>query len=128
MVASGSTSRYAAPLSATAGQLADSIRTLWAERALAWLKSQGGILSLSFLNSFGVGGPGAALTKDMPTEVFNRVGEISFGCYGRDRLGCFNVPGVLAATEPGAAPDRGRITVSRDNKLLQRPRQVSFGG
>jgi len=101
---------------------------LWAERALAWLKSQGGILSLSFLNSFGVGGPGAALTKDMPTEVFNRVGEISFGCYGRDRLGCFNVPGVLAAAEPGAAPDRGRITVSRDNKLLQRPRQVSFGG
>jgi hypothetical protein len=75
-----------------------------------------------------VGGPGAALTKDMPTEVFNRVGEISFGCYGRDRLGCFNVPGVLAAAEPGAAPDRGRITVSRDDKLLQRPRQVSFGG
>jgi len=70
-----STSRYAAPLSATAGQLADSIRTLWAERALAWLKSQGGILSLSFLNSFGVGGPGAAFTKDMPTEVFSRVGE-----------------------------------------------------
>ena len=66
-----STSRYAAPLSATAGQLADSIRTLWAERALAWLKSQGGILSLSFLNSFGVGGPG----KYMPTEVFSRVGE-----------------------------------------------------
>jgi hypothetical protein len=46
---------------------------------------------------------------------------------GRDRLGCFNVPGVSAAAEPGAAPDRGRITVSRDNKLLQRPRQVSFG-
>jgi hypothetical protein len=42
---------------------------------LAWLKSQGGILSLSFLNSFGVGGPGAAFTKDMPTEVFSRVGE-----------------------------------------------------
>jgi hypothetical protein len=45
----------------------------------------------------------------------------------RDRLDCFNVPGVPAAAEPGAAPDRGRITVSRDNKLLQRPRQVSFG-
>jgi hypothetical protein len=57
------------------GQLADSIRTLWAERALAWLKSQGGRLSLAFLNSFGVGGPGAAFTKDMPTEVFSRVGE-----------------------------------------------------
>ena len=70
-----STARSAAPLCATAGQLADSIRTLWAERALAWLKSQGGILSLSFLNSFGVGGPGAAFTKDMPTEVFSRVGE-----------------------------------------------------
>src|SRR5467141_4027733 len=46
---------------------------------------------------------------------------------GRDRLGCFNVRGVLAAAEPGAAPDRGRIAISRDNKLLQRPRQVSFG-
>jgi hypothetical protein len=70
-----STSRYAAPLSATAGRLADSIRTLWAERALAWLKGQEGIRSLSFLNSFGVGGPGAAFTKDMPTKVFSRVGE-----------------------------------------------------
>src|SRR2546428_13870150 len=46
---------------------------------------------------------------------------------GRDRLGCLNVPGVLAAAEPGAEPDRGRISVSRDNKLLHRPRQVSFG-
>ena len=44
-------------------------------RAAAWLKSQGGIVSLSFLNSFGVGEPGAAFTKDMPTEVFSRVGE-----------------------------------------------------
>src|SRR5437773_12490789 len=43
---------------------------------------------------------------------------------GRDRLGCFNVPGVLAAAEPGAAPDRGRMTLSRDNKLLQRAWQV----
>ena len=42
---------------------------------MAWLKSQGGILSLSFLNSFGIGGPGPAFTKDMPTEVFSRVGE-----------------------------------------------------
>jgi hypothetical protein len=45
------------------------------ERALAWLKSQGDILSASFLNSFGVGGPGALFTKDMPTEVFSRIGE-----------------------------------------------------
>jgi hypothetical protein len=90
------------------------------------IKSQGGILSLSFLNSFGVGGPGAAFTKDMPTDVFSRVGENLIRLMGQDRLGCFNVPGVLAAAEPGAAPDRDRIAVSRD-KLLQRPRQVSFG-
>ena len=31
-----------------------------------------------------------------------------------------------SAAEPGAALDRGRITVSRDIKLLQRPRQVSL--
>ena len=29
----------------------------------------------SFLNSFGVGGLGAAFTKDTPTEVFSRIGE-----------------------------------------------------
>ena len=64
----------------------------------------------------------------MPTEVFSRVGaEFHSVVMGRDRLGFFNVPGVLAAAEPGAAPDRGRMTVSRDNKLLQQPRQVSFG-
>ena len=32
----------------------------------------------------------------------------------------------MDGAEPGAAPDRGRITVSRDIKLLQRPRQVSM--
>ena len=51
------------------------------------------LLSLSFLNSFGVGGPRAAFTKDMPTEVFSRVGaEFHSVVMGRDRLGCFNVP------------------------------------
>lgn len=46
------------------------------ERALAWLKSQGEVLSASFLNSFGVGGPGTTFTKDLPTEVFARIGEL----------------------------------------------------
>lgn len=45
------------------------------ERALAWSKSQGEILSVSLLNSLGVGGPGAVFTKDLPTEVFSRIGE-----------------------------------------------------
>jgi len=91
-------------------------------------KAQGGILSLSFLNSFGVGGLGAAFTKDTPTEVFSRVGE-NFIRWLRGEIvwDASTSPVVLAAAEPGAAPDRGRITVSRDNKLLQRPRQVSFG-
>jgi hypothetical protein len=34
---------------------------------------------------------------------------------------------MSAAAEPIAAPDTGRITVLRDDKLLQRPRQVSYG-
>ena len=45
------------------------------ERALAGLKSHGDILPATFLNSFGVGGPGTTFTKDMPTEVFSRIGE-----------------------------------------------------
>jgi hypothetical protein len=49
------------------------------ERALEWLKSQGQMLPASLLNSFGVGGPGATFTKDVPTEVFTRVGESFIG-------------------------------------------------
>jgi hypothetical protein len=37
------------------------------------------------------------------------------------------LPGrAVVAAEPGAAPDRGRVTVLRDIKLLQRPRQMSL--
>ena len=73
-------------------------------------------------------GLGAAFTKDTPTEVFSRVGE-NFIRWLRGEIvwDASTSPVVLAAAEPGAAPDRGRITISRDNKLLQRPRQVSFG-
>jgi len=46
-----------------------------AERALAALRQQGGVLSAGWLNSLGLGGPGAAFTRDLPTEVFTRVGE-----------------------------------------------------
>jgi hypothetical protein len=45
------------------------------EKALAWLNSQGEMLTVSFLNSFGVGGPGPLFTKDVPTEVFSRIDE-----------------------------------------------------
>ena len=45
------------------------------ERALTWLNRQGDILPASFLNTFGIGGPGVSFTKDVPTEVFSRVGE-----------------------------------------------------
>jgi hypothetical protein len=45
------------------------------ELALSWLKRQGEVMPVSVLNSFGVGGPGASFTKDLPTELFTRVGE-----------------------------------------------------
>lgn len=45
------------------------------ERVLAWLKSQGEVLPVALLNSFGLGGPGACFTKDVPTQLFLRVGE-----------------------------------------------------
>jgi len=32
----------------------------------------------------------------------------------------------VVATEPDAAPDCGRVAVSRDIRLLRRPRQVSL--
>ncbi len=45
------------------------------ERVLAWLNSQGEVLSVSLLNSFAIGGPGAVFTNDVPTEVFSRIGD-----------------------------------------------------
>ena len=45
------------------------------KNALSWLNSQGGVLSVTLLNSFGLGGEGAEFTKDLPTEVFSRVGD-----------------------------------------------------
>jgi hypothetical protein len=49
------------------------------ERTLTWLRSQGKVLSSEFLNSFDAGGPGATFTRDVPTEVFTRVGEAFIG-------------------------------------------------
>jgi hypothetical protein len=47
-----------------------------AERALAGLRGRGDVLPSAWLNSLGLGGPGAAtFSRDWPTEVFTRVGE-----------------------------------------------------
>ena len=46
-----------------------------AERALARLRARGEVLPADWLNSLGLGGPGATFTRDLPTEVFTRVGE-----------------------------------------------------
>jgi hypothetical protein len=46
-----------------------------AGRALAWLRGQGEVLPAALLNSFGLGGPGATFTRDVPAEVFIRAGE-----------------------------------------------------
>jgi hypothetical protein len=46
-----------------------------AERALAGLRAQGELIRMDWLNSLGLGGPGATFTRDWPAEVFLRVGE-----------------------------------------------------
>jgi hypothetical protein len=46
-----------------------------AERALAGLRDRGEVLPATWLNSLQLGGPGATFTRDLPTEVFSRVGE-----------------------------------------------------
>jgi hypothetical protein len=46
-----------------------------AARALAGLRSRGEVLPADWLNSLGVGGPGAAFARDLPTEMFTRVGD-----------------------------------------------------
>jgi hypothetical protein len=47
-----------------------------AERALAELSGRGETLSVAWLNSMGLGGPGAYFTGDVPAEVFIRVGQM----------------------------------------------------
>lgn len=46
-----------------------------AERALAALHERGALLSVDWLNSLGLGGPDMRFDRDLPTEVFTRVGE-----------------------------------------------------
>jgi hypothetical protein len=46
-----------------------------AERALTQLRVRGDVLPSAWLNSLGLGGPGATFARDLPTEVFTRVGE-----------------------------------------------------
>jgi hypothetical protein len=46
-----------------------------AENVVAWLRQQGPMLPMALLNSFATGGPGSDFTRDVPTEVFSRVGE-----------------------------------------------------
>jgi hypothetical protein len=45
------------------------------EASLASLNKQGGMLSAGWLNSLGLGGPEICFDRDLPTEVFTRVGE-----------------------------------------------------
>jgi hypothetical protein len=46
-----------------------------AERALATLKKRGAVLSVHWLNALGLGGAEVRFDRDLPTEVFTRVGE-----------------------------------------------------
>ncbi len=46
-----------------------------AERALTRLPERGSILPADWLNTLGLGGPGATFMRDVPTEMFIRVGE-----------------------------------------------------
>jgi hypothetical protein len=50
-----------------------------AEQALAQLRSRGDTLSADWLNSLGLGPPGAVFTQDAPAEAFTRVGEAFVG-------------------------------------------------
>jgi hypothetical protein len=45
------------------------------EKALACLHAKGPVLSLAWLNSLGLGGPQVRFDRDLPTDVFTRVGE-----------------------------------------------------
>jgi hypothetical protein len=46
-----------------------------AEHALATLRKRGAVLSEDWLNSLELGGPEVRFERDLPTEVFTRVGE-----------------------------------------------------
>lgn len=46
-----------------------------AERVLTGLRERGEVLTEGWLNSLELGGPGATFTRDLPTEVFTRIGE-----------------------------------------------------
>jgi hypothetical protein len=46
-----------------------------AGRVLAGLRARGEVLTTGWLNSLGLGGPEASFTRDLPTEMFTRVGE-----------------------------------------------------
>jgi hypothetical protein len=46
-----------------------------AERVLSGLRERGEVLPAEWLNSLGLSGPGASFTRDVPTELFIRVGE-----------------------------------------------------
>jgi hypothetical protein len=45
------------------------------ERALDRLQARGEVIRADWLNTLGLGGPGATFTRDLPAEVFTRVGE-----------------------------------------------------
>jgi hypothetical protein len=45
------------------------------ERALAGLRERGDVLPAAWLNSLGLGGPGATFLRDLPTAVVTTVGE-----------------------------------------------------
>ena len=63
-----------------------------AARALAGLRERGDVLPSAWLDSLGLGGPGATFTRDGPTEVFTRVGKTLSAC--------------PAARAPGTRPHR----------------------
>lgn len=45
------------------------------DAALASLRARGPVLSMAWLNSLGLGGPGSHFSADLPAEVFIRTGE-----------------------------------------------------
>ena len=45
------------------------------ESALASLRSRGAVLSMAWLNSLGLGGPGSYFTADVPADIFLQTGE-----------------------------------------------------
>lgn len=45
------------------------------ESALESLRARGSVLSMAWLNSLGLGGPGSYFAADVPAEVFVRTGE-----------------------------------------------------